>query len=593
MKNIAPPSPPNEGDVPNSQKSRNALVTHGGSTSPLLGGLGGADKPIVNELVQLCVQAGIREAVISPGSRNAPLIFSFSSCEEIKCLTIVDERSAAFFALGMAQQLGRAVALICTSGTAVLNYAPAIAEAYYQRIPLAVITADRPPEWIDQGDGQTIRQPDIYANYIGYSCSLNNENNAHFISEALRVAYRENTPVHINVPLDEPLYNRIAPPSPPEGGNVPNPKKLCNALVTPDGSTSPLSGGLGGAVMFLSGQQKPNPELNALLSEFAEKTGAVVLTETVSNLHNERFITCIDRVLTSIPQNKLENFAPDLLITFDGQVTSKKIKQFIRKNKPREHWHISASGRVAPDTYRCLTKTIKASPVDFLKEINCEFANFDFQKKWLAQNEIARQRHENFLKILAWSDLKVFSILKNHIPENTMLQVANSTPVRYVQLFEEYSAFTCYANRGTSGIDGCTSTAAGAAYVSERPALLITGDLSFLYDSNALWNNYLRPDFKIIVINNGGGGIFRYISGEMPEAEMSGYFEVTQRQVSIELLVKSYGLHYYFCENEEELTEKLPLFFAKNDKASVLEIKTPNIENAEILKKYFKKLSNK
>jgi 2-succinyl-5-enolpyruvyl-6-hydroxy-3-cyclohexene-1-carboxylate synthase len=341
-------------------------------------------------------------------------------------------------------------------------------------------------------------------------------------------------------------------------------------------------------VLFLIGQQPLNPALNALLGKIAEETGAVVLTETTSNLHNARFITCIDRVLASIPQNELADFAPDLLITFDGQVTSKKIKQFIRQNKPREHWHISPLNKPAPDTYRCLTKTVKMLPVEFLKQLRITNYELRFQERWNNQNKLAQQWHENFIKTLSWSDLKVFSILKNHIPKNTMLQVANSTPIRYVQLFEEYSEFDCFANRGTSGIDGSTSTATGASYASERPTLMITGDLSFLYDSNALWNSYLRPDFKIIVINNGGGGIFRYVSGEMAEEEMTSYFEVTQWQVSIELLVKSYGLHYDFCSNEQELTEKLPLFFAQNDKASVLEIKTPNVENAEILREYFR-----
>ena len=572
----------------------------------------------ISTLTQLCLQAGIREAVISPGSRNAPLIFSFSACEKIKCLTIVDERSAAFFALGMAQQLGRPVALICTSGTAVLNYAPAIAEAYYQRIPLVVITADRPPEWIDQADGQTIRQPNIYNNYIEYSCTLNGENDTELISEALQTACRENAPVHINVPLEEPLYEK--PPKSLSMGTW-----LTQDLTILKNSATvkvPLEGDLGGfseRVLFLIGQQKLNPELNALLSEFSEKTGAVVLTETTSNLQNENFITCIDRVLTSIPQNELAELSPDLLITFDGQVTSKKIKEFIRKHKPRAHWHVSASDKPAPDTYRCLTDVIKVNPVEFLKavlppalskggEFACaeQFPSFgggrgwsfsekgqSFLEKWQQQNKVAKQLHENFLKNLVWSDLKVFDILKNYIPKNTLLQVANSTPIRYVQLFEKYSAFVCFANRGTSGIDGSTSTAVGAAYASERPTLLITGDLSFLYDSNALWNNYLRLDFKIVLISNGGGGIFRYISGEMPEETMSRYFEVTQRQVSIELLVKSYGLHYDFCENETELTEKLPLFFEKNDKASVLEIKTPNLENAKVLKEYFSFLARR
>jgi 2-succinyl-5-enolpyruvyl-6-hydroxy-3-cyclohexene-1-carboxylate synthase len=543
-----------------------------------------SDKKTVNQLLQLCLNAGIREAVISPGSRNAPLIFSFTACEAMKCLTIVDERSAAFFALGMAQQLGRPVALICTSGTAVLNYAPAIAEAYYQRIPLVVITADRPAEWIDQADGQTIRQNDIYRNYIEYSCSLNNKDNTQVIQEALQVAHTHNAPVHINVPLEEPLYHTSSTAQPFNSSteNAIDEAKM-TAAATFNFQLSTFN-----SILFLVGQRKPDKVFNQLLSEFAEKTGAVVLTETTSNLNSKHFIPCIDRVLASIPKNKEGDFAPDLLITFDGQVTSKRIKQFIRRNKPREHWHITTSDKPAPDTYRCLTKTINATPIDFLNQFNIQYSTFNIL--WHQQHQFAEKRHHNFIKNLSWSDLKVFSIIKDYIPNDTMLQVANSTPVRYLQLFEEYNRFDCFANRGTSGIDGCTSTAAGAAYAAEKPTLFITGDLSFLYDSNALWNNYLRPDFKIIVINNSGGGIFRYVSGEMPEETMAQYFEATQRNISIELLVKSYGLDYHLCKNEDELHKTLPLFFSNNDNASVLEIKTPNQENAILLRQYMSEL---
>ncbi|MDR1678705.1 MAG: 2-succinyl-5-enolpyruvyl-6-hydroxy-3-cyclohexene-1-carboxylic-acid synthase [Prevotellaceae bacterium] len=537
-----------------------------------------SDKTTVNELVALCTQAGIREVVHSPGSRNAPLAFSFAACETIRLLTIVDERSAAFFALGMAQQLRRPVALICTSGTAVLNYAPAIAEAYYQRVPLVVITADRPPEWIDQADGQTIRQHNIYANYIGYSTTVENGMWKTECENALRIAFTENLPIHINVPLDEPLYNRV------ENGKW---KTENLQFLKPDFQLSTFNFQLStfDSILILVGQQQPNEEVNSLLGKLAENHGVTVLCESTSNLHNERFVGCIDRVLATIPKEDLSEFAPDLLITFDGQVVSKRIKSFLRNCKPREHWHIGITDP-APDTYRCLTKAIKASPVDFLKSATCKSVTCKFQNKWLQQSEVAKQRHELFVNSLAYCDLKLFSILKNAIPAHTLLQIANSTPIRYVQLFEEFSRFDCYANRGTSGIDGCTSTAAGAAFAAQRPTLLITGDLSFLYDSNALWNNYLRPDFRIIVINNGGGGIFRYISGEMPDDEMARLFEVTQRQVSIELLTKSYGLEYFGANNEAELASVLPAFFNSNS-PTLLEIKTSRMENAEKLKEYF------
>lgn len=556
-----------------------------------------SDKKTAKALVDLCVEGGIREVVLSPGSRNAPLIFSFSACDEIKTFTVVDERSAAFFALGMAQQLGRPVGLVCTSGTAALNYAPAIAEAYYQQIPLVVITADRPQEWIDQADGQTIRQDKVYANFIKYSCTLPAEIHFHedewqlnrFVSDALFFCmHQSNGPVHINVPLTEPLYGRTV-------YNTPKLKLYTRCKVESQVITNQLQEIIkkydsSKSVMILVGLQKPNVELSRILNVLAEEKNVLVLSETTSNLNNKNFIVCIDRVLASIDSEDQHALAPDLLITFDGQVTSKNIKVLLRKNKPQEHWHISLSPN-APDTYRALTASIEMTPVSFLEAISKEGkpkgkGYIDF---WLMQNKLASQKHNRFVDQLIWSDLRFFSLLKNFIPQGYILQIANSTPIRYVQLFEEYSKFSCFSNRGTNGIDGCTSTAVGAAFVSDKPTLFITGDLSFFYDSNALWNNYLRPDLKIIVINNGGGGIFRHISGPMDNEEMESYFEVKQN-ISCELLVKCFGLDYHCCENEAEVLTKLPDFFSKNDNAQVLEIKTPRLENAEILKEYFNHL---
>jgi 2-succinyl-5-enolpyruvyl-6-hydroxy-3-cyclohexene-1-carboxylate synthase len=544
-----------------------------------------SNKKTVNTLVKLCIEAGLQEVVVSPGSRNAPLLFSFDACSIIRTITIVDERSAAFFALGMAQQLQRPVGLVCTSGTATLNYAPAIAEAYYQHIPLVIITADRPEEWIDQADGQTIRQHNIYENYIGFSCTLPSEINSSTderiiirkVSQAFNRCYRQNRPVHINVPLSEPLYGRQ--------------KELdSNARLIKQTTQSPNTKDIdleclnlwekAEKKMILVGQ---NNSLNFELAS-AKMQDTVILTETTSNYIDKDIINCIDRTLASVPANELTFFAPDILITFGGQVISKNIKSFLRKNPPKEHWHISLTNDF-PDTYLCLTKTIKANPNDFLSKLHyAEESNF--KKVWLQQKEIAQYLHDLFIKNCQWCDLKVFSILTKNIPAGTMLQLSNSTPVRYAQLFENYNNdISCYANRGTSGIDGCTSTAVGAAFASEKPTLLITGDLSFFYDSNALWNNYIRPDFKIIVINNGGGGIFRFVS-EASQKEMQNYFEVSQ-DLSCKHLAACFNLDYNCCENERELEAILPNFFNSNDKPQLLEIRTIGIPNGEILKSYF------
>lgn len=556
-----------------------------------------SDKKTVKALVDLCVEGGVREVVISPGSRNAPLIFSFSACEEIKCYTIVDERSAAFFALGMAQQLGRPVGLVCTSGTAALNYAPAIAEAYYQQVPLVVITADRPQEWIDQADGQTIRQDKIYANYIKFSCTLPADLLSaqdewllnRVVRDALSHAMNNGKgPVHINVPLGEPLYGRAI-------FNTKDVKAFQRIKIEPQLNANNLQHIIkkwdaSESVMVLVGLQKPNAALNRILGLMAEKMNVVVLTETTSNLQHPQFVQCIDRVLSSINPEDNNIFSPDILITFDGQITSKNIKSLLRNNKPKEHWHVSLAPNT-PDTYRALTAAIPMEPTHFLETISTEVKpkKKRFLESWQTQNEFATHKHNYYMERLPWSDLKLFSCLKNFLPKDMMVQIANSTPIRYVQLFEEYNNNRFFANRGTNGIDGCTSTAVGAAYVAQAPTLFITGDLSFFYDSNALWNNYIRPDFKMIVIHNGGGGIFRHIAGPMSGEEMESFFEVKQN-ISCELLVKCFGLDYHTCDNEMELAAYLPTFFAKNDKATVLEIKTPGLENAKVLKDYFSQL---
>ncbi len=556
-----------------------------------------SDIKTVKALVDLCVENGIKEAVISPGSRNAPLIFSFSACQDIKCYTIVDERSAAFFALGMAQQLNRPVALVCTSGTAALNYAPAVAEAYYQQVPLVVISADRPQEWIDQADGQTIRQNNIYANYIKFSCTLpvdldspqNEWQLNRLVTDALFHATDSGCgPVHINIPLDEPLYGRA----------IYQPKKKKTALrIAAKKQLSEIEAqallekwNAAESVMILLGMLKPNEELSSLLSELAETKNVLVLTETTSNMLNSKFIQSIDKVLASINPEDMALYTPTLLITFDGQLTSKNIKTLLRQNKPKEHWHVSVAPNT-PDTYRALTASVDVEPVDFLKLMldNSAPKKSRYQDSWLIQKDKVVEKHSYFIERLPWCDLRFFSLLKDYIPAQTAVQVANSTPIRYVQLFEEYNQFPFFANRGTNGIDGCTSTAVGAASVVDVSTLFITGDLSFYYDSNALWNSYLRPDFKIIVINNGGGGIFRYVSGAMSNEEMESFFEVKQ-DISCEHLVKGFGLKHYACESEDELLKVLPEFFANNNQASVLEVKTPRLENAKILKEYFNQL---
>jgi 2-succinyl-5-enolpyruvyl-6-hydroxy-3-cyclohexene-1-carboxylate synthase len=552
-----------------------------------------SDKKTVSLLADLFVKKGLSDIVISPGSRNAPLIIAFGGNEKINAYSVVDERSAAFFALGMAQKTGKPVAITCTSGSAALNYAPAISEAYYQKIPLLVLTADRPPKLIDVGDGQTIRQENVYASYVKKSFSLpldinlpEEQNQAnHLINEAIDAClYPEPGPVHINIPLDEPIYNTIE-----NGveGKVENTveavpevsDQLKNEFITTWNGTK--------EVMILVGQSTPSSEMQKVLSELAKMGQVVVLTETTSNVHNPRFVDCIDNVLTAIPEGQERFHAPDLLITTGGAIVSKKIKKYLREYKPRQHWHISASGEVL-DTFFALTHTVKAKPLDFLSEVAAHLQSHpgNYGDSWVALKNKVNDLRKDYLSRLPFSDLMVFEMLFRMMPENSLLHLGNSTPVRYAQLFGSIPKFEYYSNRGVSGIDGQLSTASGVAAKSDKINTVITGDLGFFYDSNALMNLHLTPNLKIIVINNGGGGIFRFIPGPDTTEQLEQFFEA-HHNWKANKLVEAFDIPYFKAENEEELKQVLGDFYLEQSRPAVLEIFTPQKVNTRLLRDYF------
>ncbi|TLX71995.1 2-succinyl-5-enolpyruvyl-6-hydroxy-3-cyclohexene-1-carboxylic-acid synthase [Labilibacter sediminis] len=558
-----------------------------------------SDKTVVQILVQQCVHLGLKEIVISPGSRNAPLILSFNAIPEITCYTIVDERSAGFFALGMAQQLKRPVAVLCTSGTAALNYAPAMVEAYYQEIPLLVLTADRPEEWVGQADGQTIRQSSVFANYVKFNANLpvdaKHEDDKWFVKRTLAEAFNKmmrptTGPVHINIPLREPLYGRTSP------YEIKNkvitelvPEKVLSETQL---STLAEKWSKAESVMVICGVSTPNKELEAALNQLAKNKNTVVLTETTSNLKSEYFIECIDRQVFSISENEAALFKPSLLISFGGQIVSKQIKKFLRENAPKEHWHVSLNENYI-DTFQHLSLSINMSPTSFFKALSLQVKDVKGRYTELWQNKGAKnlELHKAYVKGVDWSDLKAMSYVYSHLPEKTDLQLANSTPVRYAQLFQDVIQGNTFSNRGTSGIDGSVSTAVGASLVSENATMLVTGDLSFFYDSNGLWNKYLKANFKIVLINNGGGGIFRFIPGPAETQELEEFFEAKHQQ-SAEYIAKAYGLKYYTCSSEEELKTEYNEFVKEEEQPALLEVFTPGEKNGKILRNYFKNLQS-
>lgn len=549
------------------------------------------DKSGILHLAQLMLRRNIRHVVISPGSRNAPLVAVFGNEKAFETFTVVDERSAAFFALGMAQQLNNAVALVCTSGTAVLNYAPAVAEAYYQRIPLVVITADRPAEWIDQGDGQTIHQLNIFGPHVRKSVNLPQTiskpddlwYNDRLISEALNAALEPvHGPVHINVPLGEPLYGfsmqdnlKIHDISDVEVFRVPAKAQLTKLKTVWENAPRK---------MILAGQMSPDIKIKDCLNKLAQRPDVVVLTETTSNCFNSGYTECIDRSLAVMQE--ASDYYPDLLITFGGPVVSKRIKAFLRKAAPAVHWNVDlADSRM--DTYQSLTHAIAVSPADFLPLLELfPVVSSHYSAKWSELNARGKQLHETFLSQASWSDLKIFELIIKTLPSDYLVQLGNSTPVRYAQLFDSGWAVRFDSNRGTSGIDGSLSTAVGAALASKKPTLLITGDLSFFYDSNGMWNKHLPANLKIIVINNRGGGIFRFIEGPDQSGLLQDFFEARHQDSAVNL-ASAFGLSCFNAEDPESFKMVFNTFLEEKNRAALLEINSLPEVSGQTIRQYF------
>lgn len=531
--------------------------------------------------------------ILSPGSRCAPLTLAFARHPDIHCRLIADERSAAFVALGMAQQLGKPVALVCTSGSAALNYGPAVAEAYFQQIPLLVITADRPSEWIDQWDGQTIHQPKVFGAHVKESYNFPDEYShkdkvwhAHRISnEAINQACDfPQGPVHINVPLREPFY--------PEAGEPFN--FSADVLITQvhKGTISlseevkqVIRASLQGfkRILIVPGQQRPDTKLASVLQQIAGEKQAVVVADIISNLQAEGSVTHHDFFLGAV--NDPQSLYPDLIISFGKSIISKPLKLFLRQCGAA-HWHVQPGGYF-PDTYQSLDKLIHADPHSFLEFFSNEARDPDttFYQQWHERQNLSAEHLPMLLDQAQFGEFKALHTCFNHLPSPAKVHLANSMAVRYanyIGLAKLNQEVIC--NRGTSGIDGSNSTAVGCTFTTKEPVVLFTGDMAFFYDRNAFWHNYSLPNLRIILLNNHAGGIFRLINGPASQPELEEYFE-TQQRLSASYLARENNFEYTKVSDEIALNEALKTFFQQSVKPKILEITSSSPQNAAILSK--------
>ena len=339
--------------------------------------------------------------------------------------------------------------------------------------------------------------------------------------------------------------------------------------------------------MILVGVNSPNQIEKKWLDELTKDDSVIVLTETTSNFHDPSFFKSIDQLIAPLSEDEKQQLSPDILVTFGGLIVSKKIKQLLRKYQPNNHWHID--NKTANDTFFCLSNHIKKTPNEFFEAFLPRVTHYvksDYKDTWEAVKQHRRKKHKEYLENIPFSDFKVFNSVLKSIPDSYILQSGNSSTIRYTQLFKIDKSIEVFCNRGTSGIDGSTSTAIGCAVANEKPTLLITGDLSFLYDSNALWNNYIPNNFRIIIVNNQGGGIFRILPGHKNTENFDTYFETNHKLTAVHLC-KMYGLKYESANDEDTLKTALETFYSKNNKPKLLEIFTPKEVNDEVLLKYF------
>lgn len=548
----------------------------------------------INAIVAVLAEYGLKHAVICPGSRNAPLVMAFARNPNITCHSVVDERSAGFIALGMAIETNNPVVLICTSGSAVLNFYPAIVEAFYMQIPLIVISADRPPELIDRWDGQAIHQANVFSSHVkaSFHCPeiLDSIDTDYFIKQTSLVYETSITnvkgPVHLNIPLREPLYTEAQ--SSFVYPNIALPvinnsdefnKDYLNELDSITNSDK---------ILILLGAGENDSKITGYLQLIKQSQNCVIVSDILSGQHTLSSFINWESLLLSANENQKQNLIPDVLISTGKMILNKQFRSFLKTNKPKRHWHISKNGYYA-DPFDSNATIININESVFFENLSSKFKEKNqsqYNSDWSSLSE-SRKKNELGAIDSEFNELLACKLVLQALPkENINLHLANSMSIRLAAYNAEYlnSNWKIKANRGVSGIDGCTSTALGAASVSNVMNFLITGDLAFFYDINAFLGVNIPENFKIIILNNNGGGIFRNVEGasEMHEANQ---FLYTPHNLNASHIAEQYKIHYIHAHNQRSLELALDEFI--NSKGnSILEIFTNPEINSQIFKQY-------
>lgn len=548
-----------------------------------------SNKENVNILTALLVKSGIRKAVVCPGSRNSPIVHNLCECKQIECYSVTDERSAGFFALGVCLSEYEPVVVCVTSGTALLNVAPAVAEAYYQHLPLIIVSADRPQQWIDQSDGQTIHQANVLEPHVCKSVDLPEPSGEEqrwycnrLVNEALlATAQRGGGPVHINVPITEPLFEYNVETLPPQ--------RLIRRSAT--------AGDIEGVYNLVSDFKKAHKPMIVVGQMQADEIGnviesleelckyTIVLQEKLANddlCPPQHF----DELLSVLADD--DRLRPDFLIYIGGTIVSKRLKRFLRGCKGIRSVLVDQRGDVR-DTFMNLTDIIECTSEQFFSVMADELKESQptaFGNRWKVELEKtaaeAAAFQPDYSQMLA---VKRFLELYDEEQIDGEMVYGNSSAVRLGNI---YSNQYIHVNRGVNGIEGTLSVAVGMAVARREieDIYCVIGDLSFFYDQNALWNRNLDSNLGILLLNNGGGGIFHQLAGLEGSPHRDSMIGASH-ETTAEGICKENDIVYFAAHDESELETGLKAFFDSEEGPVLLEVFTDSEEDARVMREYY------
>ena len=531
-------------------------------------------------VVTMLKAQGVRHIVISPGNSHNPLVRSVDEDAFFKTYCITDERSAAFFAIGIAQEIQAPVAIMCTSGTAACNYITGVTEAYRRNIPLIVITADKHPYFLNQLEDQMINQPPLFKDITKHAVSLpeilDDKDDwccRRLLNEAfLEMNHHGTGPIHINVPIS---YGMFAV------GDVFTTKELpsINIIRRFDCHTEPQQWGKlftslrGKRILFLCGQDLSfNAEAQSLLDQISKGFNCVLGKDPLSNLHLERSIS-LEKI-----QHKARHITPDVVITLNGSIAANLKYHLKSPHVPFEHWLVHAKGTVA-DPYRKLRYIIEADTLSFLRIM----ANYIPETPESGYFEEMKAIENSFvLPELPFSQAYALQQFLEKAPKDCILHIGNSSTIRLSQFFHYHPETKVFCNRGVNGIDGCMSSFIGHASCTDKICFLLIGDLTFFYDMNALWNRYVGKNVRILLFNNGGAALFHYNQGVQNFPSLNENV-AAEHAATAKGWVESAGCQYLSAANEQELQTAMENFVAPDsDKPIVLEVFTQKEKDAAV-----------